>query len=165
MRTVCHSCIHLHCLNTSGSRFPTVLYNKSTSVKDVCTMGASANLWQRHASLPALNYTCRAQQNPPTTYSPVIFTMRRRGNKSFKVRVILISKDTHTDLPTKKVPNVKLRPADKGAYAQPIVESCWAQDTQTGSDDTAGQDSCPRPLKGVSICATGVTDKVSRLGR
>ncbi|KJA25092.1 hypothetical protein HYPSUDRAFT_214141 [Hypholoma sublateritium FD-334 SS-4] len=67
--------------------------------------------------------------------------MRRRGNKS------------------SKVPNVKLRPADKGAYARPIVESCWAQDTQVDSDDTAAFDLCPRPMKGMSICATGVTDK------
>ncbi|KDR78628.1 hypothetical protein GALMADRAFT_223890 [Galerina marginata CBS 339.88] len=67
--------------------------------------------------------------------------MRRRGNKSHKV------------------PNVKLRPAEKGSYSRPIEESCWAQDTQPGSDDTNVFDACPRPLKGVAICATGVQDK------
>ncbi|KAF8963181.1 hypothetical protein BDZ97DRAFT_1822178, partial [Flammula alnicola] len=67
--------------------------------------------------------------------------MRRRGNKS------------------SKVPNVKLRPADKGAYSRPIEESCWAQETQPGSDDTTVYDLCPRPMKGVVICATGVADK------
>ncbi|KAF8193425.1 hypothetical protein BJ912DRAFT_241190 [Pholiota molesta] len=67
--------------------------------------------------------------------------MRRRGNKS------------------NKVPNVKLRPADKGAYSRPIVESCWAQDTQLDSDDATLYDACPRPMKGIAICATGVPDK------
>ncbi|KAF8151040.1 hypothetical protein B0H34DRAFT_160966 [Crassisporium funariophilum] len=69
--------------------------------------------------------------------------MRRRGNKS------------------SKVPGVKLRPAEKGAYklSGPSEESCWAQDTQPGSDDVGLVDLCPRPLKSVVICATGVADK------
>ncbi|KAH9481897.1 DNA topoisomerase 2-binding protein 1-A [Psilocybe cubensis] len=66
---------------------------------------------------------------------------KRRGNKSTKV------------------PGVKLRPAEKGAYSRPVEESCWAQDSQDGSEDTSFYDSCPRPLKGMSICATGVPDK------
>ncbi|KAF9483199.1 hypothetical protein BDN70DRAFT_874071 [Pholiota conissans] len=67
--------------------------------------------------------------------------MRRRGNKS------------------SKVPNVKLRPADKGAYSRPVAESWWAQDTQASSDDVGMYDACPRPMKGIFICATGVPDK------
>ncbi|KAF8813526.1 hypothetical protein BYT27DRAFT_7131662 [Phlegmacium glaucopus] len=67
--------------------------------------------------------------------------MRRRGNKS------------------NKVPGVKLRPAEKGAFSRSVEESCWAQDTQAGSDDTTLLDLCPRPFKGVVICATGVPDK------
>ena len=60
------------------------------------------------------------------------------------------------------MPNVKLRPAEKGAYARVVEESCWAQETQPDSDDKATFDRCPRPLKGVCICATGVQDKVSK---
>ncbi|KAF5326934.1 hypothetical protein D9619_004296 [Psilocybe cf. subviscida] len=68
--------------------------------------------------------------------------MKRRGNKS------------------NKVPNVKLRPADKSAYAHPVIESCWAEDTQTPADDLkAFVDTCPRPMTDVVICATGITDK------
>ncbi|CAA7267493.1 unnamed protein product [Cyclocybe aegerita] len=70
--------------------------------------------------------------------------MRRRGNKSHKV------------------PNVKLRPAEKGSMSRPgeeDVSTCWAQDTQFGSDDTTFHDPCPRPFKGIVICATGVEDK------
>ncbi|KAF9525812.1 hypothetical protein CPB83DRAFT_858926 [Crepidotus variabilis] len=67
--------------------------------------------------------------------------MRRRGNKSHKV------------------PNVKLRPAEKGSTLQPLDESCWAQETQVNSDDTTAIDLCPRPFKGAVICATGIQDK------
>ncbi|KAJ6531543.1 hypothetical protein B0H10DRAFT_2150634 [Mycena sp. CBHHK59/15] len=72
--------------------------------------------------------------------------MHRRGNKS------------------KKVPNVRLRPAHPDAMARartsPEHTSCWAEDSQIGSDDTAMiVGSCPRPFKGVVVCATGVLDK------
>ncbi|KAJ7123099.1 hypothetical protein C8R44DRAFT_919020 [Mycena epipterygia] len=73
--------------------------------------------------------------------------MHRRGNKS------------------KKVPNVKLRPAHPGAMARarasPEPTSCWAEDSQiVGSDDTVMLGgSCPRPFKNVVVCATGVSDK------
>ncbi|PFH51104.1 hypothetical protein AMATHDRAFT_80477 [Amanita thiersii Skay4041] len=71
--------------------------------------------------------------------------MRRRGNKSHKV------------------PNVKLRPAQPTPTAttsRPIPEDesmCWAQETQEASL----VDPCPRPFKGVSVCATGIPDKLS----
>ncbi|KAF9007398.1 hypothetical protein BDQ17DRAFT_1237797 [Cyathus striatus] len=68
--------------------------------------------------------------------------MRRRGNKS------------------NKVPNVKLRPAQEGSMRRESpVGSCWVEDTQAASDDTSILDTCPRPFKGVIVCATGVTDK------
>lgn len=59
-----------------------------------------------------------------------------------------------------QVPGVKLRPAEKGSFSRSVEESCWAEDTQVGSDDTTVLDLCPRPFKGVVICATGVPDKV-----
>ncbi|KAF8872587.1 hypothetical protein BD779DRAFT_1613786 [Infundibulicybe gibba] len=71
--------------------------------------------------------------------------MKRRGNKS------------------NKVPNVRLRPAQEGAAraaaASQFTSTCWAQDSQLGSDDTNIVDLCPRPFKGVVVCATGVADK------
>ena len=59
-----------------------------------------------------------------------------------------------------QVPNVKLRPAEKGTVPRPTFEDCWAQETQLGSDDTMLLDRCPRPFKGIVICATGIPDKV-----
>ncbi|KAJ7982935.1 hypothetical protein DFH06DRAFT_1318411 [Mycena polygramma] len=73
--------------------------------------------------------------------------MHRRGNKS------------------KKVPNVRLRPAAADAMARarasPEPTSCWAEDSQiVGSDDTVMiGGSCPRPFRNVVVCATGVVDK------
>ncbi|KAJ7236947.1 hypothetical protein C8J57DRAFT_1728118 [Mycena rebaudengoi] len=74
--------------------------------------------------------------------------MHRRANKS------------------KKVPNVRLRPAAADAMARaraltPEPTSYWAEDSQiVGSDDTIMLGgSCPRPFKGVVVCATGVLDK------
>ncbi|KAJ7077914.1 hypothetical protein B0H15DRAFT_861404 [Mycena belliarum] len=73
--------------------------------------------------------------------------MHRRGNKS------------------KKVPNVRLRPAHPDAMvrarASPEHTSCWVDDSQiVGSDDTIMVGgSCPRPFKNVVVCATGVVDK------
>ncbi|KAJ7174295.1 hypothetical protein C8R46DRAFT_1080571 [Mycena filopes] len=74
--------------------------------------------------------------------------MHRRANKS------------------KKVPNVRLRPAHPDAMARaraasPEAASCWAQDSQiVGSDDTVMLGgSCPRPFRNVVVCATGVLDK------
>ncbi|KAL0945523.1 hypothetical protein HGRIS_001005 [Hohenbuehelia grisea] len=67
--------------------------------------------------------------------------MRRRTNKSAKV------------------PNVKLRPAQAKPPVRTDSGICWAEDSQLGSDDTAVVDFCPRPFKGVVICATGVQDK------
>jgi len=46
--------------------------------------------------------------------------------------------------------------------SRPTVDgNCWAQETQPGSDDTSPLDLCPRPFKGLVICATGILDKVS----
>lgn len=59
-----------------------------------------------------------------------------------------------------QVPNVKLRPAEQGLTPCPSFDDCWAQETQLGSDDTMLMDPCPRPFKGLVICATGIIDKV-----
>ncbi|CAK5276337.1 unnamed protein product [Mycena citricolor] len=77
--------------------------------------------------------------------------MKRRANKS------------------KKVPNVRLRPAHPSAVARaariPERENseCFIQDSQiVGSDDTVMlSGSCPRPFRHVVVCATGVADKTS----
>lgn len=82
--------------------------------------------------------------------------MRRRGNKSNKVNNFFCSINTLT---REQVPNVKLRPAEKGV-SRPTFDDCWAQETQLGSDDTMLLDRCPRPFKGLVICATGIPDKV-----
>ncbi|KAJ7766878.1 hypothetical protein B0H16DRAFT_374721 [Mycena metata] len=74
--------------------------------------------------------------------------MHRRANKS------------------KKVPNVRLRPAHPDAMARaraasPDATSCWVRDTPVvASNDTQMiGGSCPRPFKNVVVCATGVSDK------
>ncbi|KAK2460176.1 hypothetical protein APHAL10511_007855 [Amanita phalloides] len=61
-----------------------------------------------------------------------------------------------------KVPNVKLRPAQPGdgtgRTSRMVTEeesACWAQETQ----ETTVSDMCPRPFKGVVLCATGIQDK------
>ncbi|KAF9450451.1 hypothetical protein P691DRAFT_725915 [Macrolepiota fuliginosa MF-IS2] len=69
--------------------------------------------------------------------------MRRRTNKS------------------SKVPNVKLRPAPSAILSRWNSERCLAEDSQLGSDDTTFMDFCPRPFKGVVLCATGIKDKSS----
>ncbi|KAJ7802410.1 hypothetical protein B0H14DRAFT_2892247 [Mycena olivaceomarginata] len=72
---------------------------------------------------------------------------RRRGNKS------------------KKVPNVRLRPAQPDTMARARGSpdpSYWDQDSQTTSTEdtvTLGGGSCPRPFKNVVVCATGALDK------
>ncbi|KAJ7047172.1 hypothetical protein C8F04DRAFT_1387638 [Mycena alexandri] len=73
--------------------------------------------------------------------------MHRRANKS------------------KKVPNVRLRPAHPDAMARaraasPEATSCWVQDTPiVATNDTQMiGGSCPRPFKSVVVCATGVPD-------
>ncbi|TFK34587.1 hypothetical protein BDQ12DRAFT_726811 [Crucibulum laeve] len=60
-----------------------------------------------------------------------------------------------------KVPNAKLRPPQQGALSrtESEVSTWWAQDSQVASDDTAIMDTCPRPFRGIIICATGVVDK------
>ncbi|KAG6810576.1 hypothetical protein H0H92_011276 [Tricholoma furcatifolium] len=67
--------------------------------------------------------------------------MKRRGNKSTKV------------------PNVKLRPV-QAPVPRPLRKSnsILEEDSQIGSDDTS-IDPCPRPFKGVVLCATGTFDK------
>ncbi|KAG6853350.1 hypothetical protein C0991_005081, partial [Blastosporella zonata] len=59
------------------------------------------------------------------------------------------------------VPNVKLRPAQEGAVSRPLRRdiSIWNEDSQFGSDDTVAIDHCPRPFRGVTLCATGAFDK------
>ncbi|KAI0788205.1 hypothetical protein C8Q74DRAFT_664413 [Fomes fomentarius] len=64
---------------------------------------------------------------------------------------------------SKKVPGVKLRPAQpdarKGARTP---ESTWTHSSGLDSDDeTSVQDLCPRPFKGFVLCATGISDKTS----
>ena len=68
---------------------------------------------------------------------------------------------------------MKLRPAAPGSNvgvgtttgagrtSRALMEeesACWAQETQ----ETAALDTCPRPFKGVALCATGIQDKVCR---
>ena len=60
-----------------------------------------------------------------------------------------------------QVPNVKLRPADSSYGDLNVHSNLLAEDSQFGSDDSRYLDHCPRPFKGVVICATGVPDKVS----
>src|SRR5260221_1303578 len=72
--------------------------------------------------------------------------------------VFLLHKNLH--LTRAQVPNVKLRPAEKGSIPRPTIEDCLAQETQLGGDDTMLLDRCPRPFKGLVICATGIPDKV-----
>ncbi|KAF7326374.1 hypothetical protein MVEN_02623800 [Mycena venus] len=74
--------------------------------------------------------------------------MHRRGNKS------------------KKVPNVRLRPAQPDAMARarasPEPSSYWDnQETQIATTEEPAiiGGSCPRPFKNVVVCATGVLDK------
>lgn len=70
--------------------------------------------------------------------------MHRRGNKS------------------KKVPNVKLRPAQpksSSSKRKEAEEKLWAEETQLGSEDTSYLDHCPRPFSKMVICATGIHDK------
>lgn len=62
-----------------------------------------------------------------------------------------------------QVPNVKLRPAPADALPRSISERCLAEDSQVGSDDTTFTDSCPRPFKGLVLCATGIKDKARGL--
>ncbi|KAF8190003.1 hypothetical protein K438DRAFT_1971489 [Mycena galopus ATCC 62051] len=75
--------------------------------------------------------------------------MHRRGNKS------------------KKVPNVRLRPAQPGAMARargsPEPTSYWDPDSQktTIEDTVIPSGSCPRPFKNIVVCSTGVLDKAA----
>ncbi|KAG5721488.1 S-M checkpoint control protein rad4 [Termitomyces sp. T112] len=68
--------------------------------------------------------------------------MKRRSNKSTKV------------------PNVKLRPA-QGVIPRRLRcdDSILAEESHLGSDDTIAVDLCPRPFRGVVLCATGAFDK------
>ncbi|KAI0648707.1 hypothetical protein C8Q79DRAFT_1007282 [Trametes meyenii] len=64
---------------------------------------------------------------------------------------------------SKKVPGVKLRPADPSSLKDlRTPESTWAHSSGLDSDEeTSRPDLCPRPFKGIVICATGINDKTS----
>lgn len=55
---------------------------------------------------------------------------------------------------SKKVPNVRLRPAPARSS-----EHCLVSESQAGSDDTVVADFCPRPFKNLVLCATGIKEK------
>ena len=103
--------------------------------------------------MPALNSLSRRL----CERTQIASTMKRRGNKSNKVChlacIYLRSLMLYGFMVS------ALRPAEKGVFSRPLEESCWAADTQAGSDDTILLDLCPRPFKGIVICATGVPDK------
>ncbi|KAJ7062949.1 hypothetical protein C8F01DRAFT_1251743 [Mycena amicta] len=74
----------------------------------------------------------------------------------------------HRHNKSKKVPNVRLRPADPEALrptrrVSPDPEPCYIQDSQiVASDDTVMlPGTCPRPFKNVILCATGILDKAT----
>ncbi|EIW57947.1 uncharacterized protein TRAVEDRAFT_72858 [Trametes versicolor FP-101664 SS1] len=64
---------------------------------------------------------------------------------------------------SKKVPGVKLRPADPAARKDlRTPDSTWTHSSGLDSDEEATHaDLCPRPFKGVVLCATGISDKTS----
>jgi DNA replication regulator DPB11 len=64
---------------------------------------------------------------------------------------------------------VKLRPADAEAVAasrarmaQSAISTAWALDSdgEELEGESASLDPCPRPFKGIIVCATGLVDKV-----
>jgi DNA replication regulator DPB11 len=68
-----------------------------------------------------------------------------------------------------QIPNVKLRPADaaavaasKARLAHNAISTAWALDSDGDEleGDSGVLDPCPRPLKGLIVCATGLADKV-----
>ena len=83
--------------------------------------------------------------------------MKRRGNKSNKV--CGLQKSFSSRLTARiQVPNVKLRPAQSAEPSTREPDSfCWAEDSQRFNDTVV--DLCPRPFKGVVLCATGIADK------
>ncbi|KAI0667909.1 hypothetical protein C8Q78DRAFT_1195697 [Trametes maxima] len=64
---------------------------------------------------------------------------------------------------SKKVPGVKLRPADPSSLKDlRTPESTWTHSSGLDSDEeTSRPDLCPRPFKGFVLCATGINDKTS----
>ncbi|KAI8969897.1 hypothetical protein BD414DRAFT_502526 [Trametes punicea] len=64
---------------------------------------------------------------------------------------------------SKKVPGVKLRPAAPSTRRDlRTPESTWTRSSGLDSDDeTIHADLCPRPFKGLVLCATGINDKTS----
>lgn len=59
-----------------------------------------------------------------------------------------------------QVPNVRLRPA-QAVPRKPTLRDLPSADSGFDSDaDASFVDSCPRPLRGVVVCATGINDKV-----
>ncbi|OSC98510.1 hypothetical protein PYCCODRAFT_1480561 [Trametes coccinea BRFM310] len=64
---------------------------------------------------------------------------------------------------SKKVPGVKLRPAASSSRRDlRTPESAWTHSSGLDSDEeTIHGDLCPRPFKGLVICATGINDKTS----
>ncbi|TBU46920.1 PITH domain-containing protein [Dichomitus squalens] len=64
---------------------------------------------------------------------------------------------------SKKVPNVKLRPAAPSARRDlRTPDSTWQHSSGLDSDEEASRtDLCPRPFKGFVLCATGIDDKTS----
>ncbi|KAI9066144.1 hypothetical protein FKP32DRAFT_1664998 [Trametes sanguinea] len=64
---------------------------------------------------------------------------------------------------SKKVPGVKLRPvASSSRRDLRTPESAWTHSSGLDSDEeTIHGDLCPRPFKGLVLCATGISDKTS----
>ncbi|OCH94853.1 hypothetical protein OBBRIDRAFT_884411 [Obba rivulosa] len=66
-----------------------------------------------------------------------------------------------------KVPNVKLRPAAPGALTSRAdsgsnSHDSWTEDPEIPVDTQASVlESCPRPFRGITICATGISDKTT----
>ena len=65
-----------------------------------------------------------------------------------------------------KVPNVKLRPAapvERTNRSRNDTPPLWARDMGLESEqEVSAIDLCPRPFRGVVVCATGIEDKVGR---
>lgn len=87
----------------------------------------------------------------------------RRVNRSKKVRSCALSTCVVVEI-VAKVPGVKLRPADPSARKDlRTPDSTWTHSSGLDSDEeTTHADLCPRPFKGLVLCATGISDKVSR---
>lgn len=131
-----------------------------------CRPGNSAPAPRMHhvsarATWPALNGSGRPEHGRSSS-APLLTTCAEQTSPTRSVRGTPLGCAAALTLCPRQVPNVKLRPPPPSAK-RISPHPTHSRDSGFDSEQDATQtfvDVCPRPFKGLVLCATGISDKV-----